>query len=110
MDKLDRYRTAIRQVMKPHLSPYSVGDIEVSEVIDSEHDHFQVFAAGWANGHYHHGPTVSMQIKNGKIWIHHNGTDSDLAQELVSLGVPKNDIVLGWQAPAMRKFTEYAVG
>lgn len=32
-----------------------------------------------------------------------------LAQELVSLGVPKEDIVLGFYSPFMRQFTDYAV-
>lgn len=30
--------------------------------------------------------------------------------ELVKQGVPKQDIVIGFHSPFMRKFTEYAVG
>jgi hypothetical protein len=51
-----------------------------------------------------------MQIKKCKVWIHHNGTEFNLAQELMELGVAKSDIVLGWQPPEIRKFTDYAVG
>ncbi|HAG80888.1 MAG TPA: XisI protein, partial [Cyanobacteria bacterium UBA12227] len=43
------------------------------------------------------------------IWIQHNMTELDIAQELVRLGVPKEDIVLGLHSPFMRQFTEYAV-
>ncbi len=32
-----------------------------------------------------------------------------VAQELVDLGVAKEDIVLGFQSPEMREYTDYAV-
>jgi hypothetical protein len=64
---------------------------------------------GW-NGHRRiYGCTIHIDIKNSKIWIQHNMTEIDLAQELVSLGVPKEDIVLGFHSPFMRQFTDYAV-
>jgi hypothetical protein len=110
MEKLVVYRAAIRAVLSRHIHPYSVGDIEVSLVADEECDHYQVFIVGWSRQHYHFGPTISMQIKRGKVWIHHNGTEFNLAQELMELGVAKSDIVLGWQPPEIRKFTDYAVG
>ncbi|NEP10707.1 MAG: XisI protein [Symploca sp. SIO2C1] len=36
-------------------------------------------------------------------------TEIDLAEELGRLGVPKEDIVLGFHSPFMRQFTDYAV-
>jgi alpha-D-ribose 1-methylphosphonate 5-triphosphate synthase subunit PhnL len=56
-----------------------------------------------------HQGEFRIAIKDGKIWIQHNMTEIDLAQELVRLGVPKEDIVLGFHSPFMRQFTEYAV-
>jgi XisI protein len=35
--------------------------------------------------------------------------EDDIAANLVAAGVPKEDIVLGFQSPFMRQFTEYAV-
>ena len=34
---------------------------------------------------------------------------ADIADELVEMGVPKDDIVLGFHSPFKRQFTEYAV-
>ncbi|NEQ75753.1 MAG: XisI protein [Okeania sp. SIO2D1] len=39
----------------------------------------------------------------------YNGTEVDIAEELVTLGVPKHDIVLGFHSPYMRQFTEYGM-
>jgi XisI protein len=42
---------------------------------------------------------ASFDIKDGKIWIQRNMTEADLGQELVEMGVPKEDIVLGLHPP-----------
>jgi XisI protein len=50
-----------------------------------------------------------MDIKDGKIWIQRNMTEADLAQELVEMGVPKEDIVLGLHPAYKRPYTGYGV-
>jgi XisI protein len=55
------------------------------------------------------GELPHLDIKDGKIWIQWNGTEDDIAAELVALGVPKHDIVLGFHTPVLRQYTEYAV-
>jgi hypothetical protein len=52
---------------------------------------------------------LHLDIKGGKIWIQWNGIEDDIAVELVALGVPKHDIVLGFHTPLLRQYTEYAV-
>ncbi|MDM8560746.1 element excision factor XisI family protein [Candidatus Parabeggiatoa sp. HSG14] len=47
-------------------------------------------------------------IKNGKIWIQHNWTELGIAKEFITLGVPNDDIVLGFQYPYKRKYTGFA--
>lgn len=42
------------------------------------------------------------------MWIQHDGTERGLASELMEQGVPRGDIVLGFRAPARRKYTEFA--
>ncbi len=44
-----------------------------------------------------------------KIWLQYNGTEIDIAQELLDRGVSKSDIVLGFQAAHRRRLTDYAV-
>jgi len=68
-----------------------------------------VVNVGWSNQRRDYGCVMHLDIKEDKIWLQYNGTEIDIAQELVDLGVPKSDIVLGFQAPYRRKFTDYAV-
>lgn len=44
------------------------------------------------------------------LWIQHDGTEIGIATQLLELGVPADDIVLGFQAPDIRPYTEFAVG
>lgn len=56
-----------------------------------------------------YGCILHLDIRNGKIWLQHNGTENDIAAELVEMGAAKSDIVIGFHSPFKRQFTEYAV-
>lgn len=109
MDKVNTYRTYVQQVLQEvgALLPPSK-EIETQYIFDKERDHYQLFQVGWDKFDWVHGCILHVDIKQNKIWIQHNGTEMGLADEFVALGVPKEDIVLGFQAPYKRKYTGYA--
>jgi XisI protein len=111
MDNLEQYRTLIETLLREyenHKSSY--GDIEIQMVLDRERDHYQVVNVGWHGYTRILGCVLYLSIKNGKIWIQHDGTEDGIADGLVALGVPKEDIVLAFHAPSMRPYTGFAVG
>jgi hypothetical protein len=57
-----------------------------------------------------HGSLLHVDIKNGQIWIQHDGTEGGIANELVEMGVPKTDIVLAFHAPYKRGYTGFGTG
>ena len=111
MDKLDQYRQIIQDILlkRSHIK-LAHGDVETQVVFDKERDHYQIVHVGWDQGQFIYGCAIHIDIKNNKIWLQWNSTEDDLAAELVEAGVPKEDIVLGLQAPEFRQFTDYAVG
>lgn len=110
MDRVEQYRGYIKQLLTEYASYKSLNKtIERQFVCDTENDHYQIVNMGWDGNRRIYGCTIHIDIKNGKIWIQHNMTEIDLAEELVSVGVPKEDIVLGFHSPFMRQFTDYAV-
>jgi len=111
MDKLDRYRECILSILNDYSKYRFLHDeIKLVKVIDREGDHYQLMNEGWRNNRRYYGFILHFDIKDGKIWIQHNGTENDVATELVELGVAKEDIVLGFHAPDVRKYTGFAVG
>lgn len=109
MDKIARYRSCVSQLLDTYKSHKpSYGDIEVQLIEDTTHDHYQVYHVGWHNNRRVHGCTLHLDIKDGKVWVQYNGTEDHVAARLVEMGVPKEDIVLGFHAPYRRQFTEYS--
>ncbi|HEY9799913.1 MAG TPA: XisI protein [Leptolyngbyaceae cyanobacterium] len=111
MDKIERYRQIIKQILSEHQQISSnISDTVKSELIfDNENDHYQLTYVGWQGNKRVFGPVIHFDIQNGKIWIQYNGTEASLAKRLVDLGVPPLDIVIGFHSPFKRQFTGYAV-
>ena len=64
---------------------------------------------GWDGHRPVYGCVLHLDIKNGKIWIEQNMTEMRIAEELVKRGIPKEDVVLGFQSSEIRQYTDYAV-
>ena len=62
---------------------------------------------GWSNNIYTYGITFHFDIKDDKVWIQQNNTDIDIAEDLIKLGVSREDIVLGFYAPYHRPYTDF---
>ncbi len=110
MDKLEFYRTVIQSLLIAYAAvPIANGAIDCYTVFDTKQDHYQVMNVGWDGYRRVYGCVLHLDIKQGKIWIEQNMTEMRIAEELVKQGVPKEDIVLGFQAPEIRQYTDYAV-
>jgi XisI protein len=111
MNKVEQYREYIQRLLTEYSNHKSLNeDVEAQTVFDKEHDHYQLVHVGWRNYRRIYGCVLHLDIKDGKIWVQHDGTEIGIVSDLEALGVPKKDIVLGFHAPYKRKFTEYALG
>ncbi|WP_129677324.1 XisI protein [Candidatus Chloroploca sp. Khr17] len=110
MDKVAQYRAYIQDILTEYAQYRpSYGDIEVEVIMDPLHDHYQLVTVGWNGYERIHGSLLHLDIKQGKIWIQHDGTEEGIANRLVEQGVPKTDIVLAFHSPFRRQFTGFAV-
>jgi len=110
MDKIVNYREYIQTL----LTNYASGDfwddeVEVQLIFDTQHDHYQWMNVGWQGLNRIYRCIIHFDIKDGKIWLQQNLTDQNPAEELVAMGVPKEDIILGLEPPYKRQYTEYGV-
>ncbi len=110
MEKVERYRAYIQQLLTEYANQHSSNDeVETETIFDTERDHYQIVYAGWKNRRRMYGCVLHLDIKDGKIWLQHDGTEIGFADELVKLGVPKEDIILAFHEPFMRQYTGFAV-
>ncbi|MFZ4556063.1 MAG: XisI protein [Pseudanabaena sp.] len=110
LEKIATYRTIIKEVLGQYARyKPSHGEIEMQFLSDTEHDHYQVLGVGWDQKIRVYGCSMHLDIKNGKIWIQTNNTELDIGQVLVEKGVPREDIVIGFQPVYIRKVSGYAI-
>ena len=112
MDKLDHYRCLIRQAMTSS-SYYIQGStspgVDTVLLCDEEHDSYLLMDVGWQEQSRVNRMLLYIRIKNDKIWIEEDWTEAGIAEELLRAGVPKEDVVLAFQPPNLRQYTDYAV-
>src|SRR6185369_9157701 len=105
MDKLDRYRDAIERILTEYAQiRYSYGNLENRLLFDRERDQYAIISLGWNEKHREHGVVAHLEIKDGKVWIQEDNTESGVATDLEPAGIPKEDIVLGFRHPQLRPY------
>jgi len=113
MDSLSRYRAAIRQVLSRFANLDDTGrpgiGVHTYCAFDDEHDQYLVVRVGWSGQRRIKGIVLHAHIQDGKVWLEENGTDREIASELTALGVPPEDIVLGFHHPSLRESPPSAV-
>jgi hypothetical protein len=111
MDRAERYRVIVRRLIEEYARyPPSHGRIETEAIVDPERDHYEVMHVGWDGVRRVHGCVIHIDIRDGKVWVQYDGTSRGVAGELVEAGIPRDDIVLGFQPAEVRKYTDFATG
>ena len=107
---LDQWRDLLENILQAYANiPYRYGDVVTYVVVSRERNHYLLIHEGWESQHRVHGTIVHAEIRNGKVWIHYDGTEDGITDELVAAGVPKDQIVLAFHPPDIRPHTGYAI-
>jgi len=111
MDKLNNYPNLIHKILSEYIdlsNSHSKSDIETFLIVDPSQTHFIWMNVGWQNGDRIAGMTVYVRIKDSKFWIEEDWTEAGITTDLLEAGVPKDDIVLAFHEPSLRKHTAFA--
>ncbi|MEM7533501.1 MAG: XisI protein [Chloroflexota bacterium] len=110
MEKLESYRQIVKDYLSARVRPPKREPVETYTVFDKEQDRYLLMNVGWFQEfNRSYGVIIHIDIKNEKLWIEWNGTEDEIGDELVELGVEKSDIVLAFHAPYKRQYTGFAV-
>jgi XisI protein len=110
MDKLERYRSCIQILLEKHsqFQPHNE-DVENQLFFDPVRNRYQLMRVGWKGLERIYYTVLHFDIKDEKIWLQRNATDIDIGQELLEMGIDREDIVLGLHPAYKRPYTGYGV-
>ncbi len=110
MEPVNQFAQAVKKIINEYAAfPPSYGEVAVEKIFDDANGHYELMYSGWNGSRRVHGAVLHVDIKDGKVWIQHDGTEDGIAEELVTAGVPRDHIVLAFHHPDERKHTDYAV-
>lgn len=118
MDRLDQYREILCKILSQYTPLMSKpareaslqeNGITSSIIVSDDRNHFIVINEGWKDKRRIHSLIFHAEFREGKLWIHHDGIDRGITEELVVAGIPKDHIVLAFHPPHIRQHTGYAL-
>lgn len=77
-------------------------------VFDRQNGQFLLMDEGWDGFKHIHRVWVHVELRDGKFWIQKDGTEDGIAVDLVNAGIPKERIVLAFQHPGRRQYSDFA--
>jgi hypothetical protein len=103
------YIELVKSLIEEQAKIQQSSEISLEIIFDDLRKHYLLVQVGWHNNHWIYGCLLHLDIINNKVYIQQNNTEISVAEQLVKLGIPKTDIVIGFHSPFKRKFTEYAI-
>ena len=77
-------------------------------VFDRQNGQFLLMDEGWDGFKHIHRVWLHVELRGGKFWIQKDGTEDGIAMDLMNAGIPKERIVLAFQHPNRRKYSDFA--
>lgn len=112
-EKITRHQQVLMQLLETYaalLKPSNWLDVDNQVIADFERNHFLLVSVGWNKGVFRHSIIFHFDIKpDGKIWLIANWTDVLIAEELLTMGIERMDIVVGFQPEELRPYSGFAV-
>ncbi len=110
LPQIDQWRDALEKILQYYADiPCRYGEVLTYLVVSRDRNHYMLIQEGWENTRRIHGTIVHDEIRNDKIWIHYDGIEDSVTEELVAIGVPKDHIILAFHPPHIRQHTGYAI-
>lgn len=113
MDKVTKYQQFMHSLMKEYYDWYSqIGshpNVDLTMICDDTNGQYQLLKIGWRGEHRVRNQIFHIRLKNDKFWIEEDWTEEGIGTELMRLGVPREDIVLAYNPPEVRPYTDFAV-
>ncbi len=101
--------TVVEEVLRAAARMYPTERNRTVFSFDRDNGQFVLLREGWDGYKRNHFAWIHIEARNGKLWIHRDGTEHGVANDLLAGGIPKERIVLAYQHQTRRERGEFAV-
>ena len=111
MDRQSDYRELIKRTLsgwESYIRRARHNGVEIQRIFDDENQNYVLMYLGWDQNRRVQKTALHLRIKEGKIWVEADETDQGFADVLVRAGVPREDIVLAFHPPELRRLSEFS--
>lgn len=112
MDRMNSYQTIVKELLQceaEHMERSPQAAIETELSFDEERGNYLLLSVGWTKKGRMLTPTLFIRLRQGKIWVENDWTETGFVDALLERGVAMADIVLAFHPPEMRMRTEVAM-
>jgi XisI protein len=109
MPAKDRYHEVLYPILEFYRAISDSDNTTTQIIVNQDKTRYLVINEGWIGTKRIHALIFDAEIRNGKIWLHHDGLDHGITDELIAAGIPKDQIVLAFHPTHIRPHTGYAV-
>jgi hypothetical protein len=111
MGQVEQYRAIAANIIQQVYDRYDDADKIYQIISDEQNGHYFLYQNAWLEDSYRlYGTVIHIEVKkDGKVWLHYDGTELIIADWLLEHGVPNTDLVLGFHPPIVRKDTVFAL-
>jgi hypothetical protein len=81
--------------------------VELLPVFGTVHNNYLLVDAGWDGVRRIHHIVAHVRLRNGKVWVEADNTNTQPVRQLLDAGLTKDEIVLAFYSPQKRPLTEF---
>ena len=110
MDRVEFYKSLVRKVICDYAAQIpELKGVDQKIIFQEELGYYALLHNGWHEEDRVYGNIIHLEVKNGKIYIQHDGTEDGITDFFLDNGVPSKEIVIQRHPPDCRHLTEFAV-
>lgn len=109
MDAVNEIDSLPRTILCNLANTYRVQDVRTLPIFDEQTGNYLLLDEGWSGYKRYHHVWAHIEARNGKYYIHEDGTEGGIANHLLKAGVPNEQIVLSLDAPTLRQDSGFAL-
>ena len=110
LEKVTKYRKVLQEIVERYAQmPRRSEQVPLVPICDTVHDNYLLMRVGWDNTGRAHHTLFHFRLKDGKVWVEHDGIEHGITNDLLEAGIAPQDIVLAFQGREPKLVAELAL-